>query len=101
MNARRLPLLIIRAITGLALVLPAAWLAWTQTPVPLLLLIAVAAALVSIRAGQQGEARYGRRVPVTEMFALGRRENDRQMQLGGLAGYVMLASLGLAVWAAL
>lgn len=101
MNRRRLPLLFIRSITGLTLVLPAAWLAWTQTPVPLLLLIAVAASLVSIRAGQQGEARYGRRVPVTEMFALGRRENDRQMLLGGLAGYLMLACLGLALWAAL
>jgi len=101
MNRRRLPLLIIRAVTGLALVLPAAWLAWTQTPVPLLLLVAVAASLVSIRIGQQGEARYGRRVPVTEMFSLGRKENDRQMQLGGLAGYLMLACLGLALWAAL
>ncbi|MCB4361521.1 hypothetical protein [Quatrionicoccus australiensis] len=101
MSRRRLPLLIIRAVTGLALILPAAWLAWTQTPVPLLLLVAVAASLVSIRIGQQGEARYGRRVPVTEMFSLGRKENDRQMQLGGLAGYLMLACLGLALWAAL
>lgn len=97
MKPARLPILIIRAVTGLALVLPAAWLAWTKTPVPLLLLIAVAAALVSIRIGQQGEARYGRRVPVTEMFAVG-RQGDRQMLIGGLAGYLMLACLGLALW---
>ncbi|WP_412480607.1 hypothetical protein [Azonexus sp. IMCC34839] len=92
--------LLIRAITVLALVLPAAWIAWTKTPVPLLLLVGIAAALVSIRIGQDGEARYGRRVIVTEMLKVGRENNDRQMVLGGLAGYLMLACFALAAWVA-
>lgn len=90
--------LLIRAITVLALVLPAAWIAWAKTPVPLLLLVGVAAALVSIRIGQDGEARYGRRVIVTDMLKVGRENNDRQMVLGGLAGYLMLACFALAAW---
>ena len=97
MSRARLPLLIIRSITGLALLAPAAWLAWLGKPSPLFALIGIAAALLSIRIGQQGEARYGRRVPVTEMFALG-RQGDRQMLLGGLAGYLMLICFILALY---
>ena len=93
----KLPLLIIRSITGLALVVPAAWLAWTSTPLPLLLLITIAAALLAIRIGQEGEARYGRRVQITEMLALG-RQGYRQMLVGGMAGYLMAACLLLALW---
>ena len=59
----------------------------------------VGAALISIRAGQAGELRYGRRVQVTEMLALG-RQGDRQMLLGGIAGYLMIVLFGLAAWAA-
>lgn len=98
MKRQTVGILIIRAITLLALVIPAAWLAWVKTPVPLLALIGVAAALVSIRIGQEGESRYGRRIIVTEMFKVGRENNDRQMVLGGLAGYLMLIAFGLAIW---
>lgn len=82
-------LLALRALFLLLLAVPAIWLAWTTTPVPLLLLIGIIAALISIRAGQTGEARYGRRVPVTEMLALG-RQGDRSMLIGGLCGYLMM-----------
>ncbi|RIX45679.1 MAG: hypothetical protein D3M94_12725 [Rhodocyclales bacterium GT-UBC] len=91
--------LIIRGITGLALVLPAAWLAWSGKPLPLLLLLTIAAALVAIRVGQEGEARYGRRVPITEMLALG-RQGDRRMLLGGIAGYLMAGGMLLALFLA-
>ncbi len=91
-------ILLIRAITALALVVPAAYIAWIKTPVPLLLLVGVAAALVAIRIGQEGEARYGRRVVVTEMYALGRQNQDKQMILGGLAGYLMLICFAAAAW---
>lgn len=91
-------ILLIRAITALALVVPAAYIAWIKTPVPLLLLLGVAAALVAIRIGQEGEARYGRRVVVTEMYALGRQNQDKQMILGGLAGYLMLICFAAAAW---
>ncbi len=60
----------------------------------------VGCALVSIRIGQDGVARYGRRVPVTEMIALG-RQGDRRMLLGGLAGWAMagffVAAAGFAI----
>lgn len=92
----RLPLLIIRTITALALVTPGVWLAWLGNPSPLLALVGIAAALFSIRTGQQGESRYGRRIPVTEMLALG-RQGDRAMLLGGLAGYLMLVCFILAI----
>lgn len=88
--------LIIRAITALALVVPAAYMAWVKTPVPLLLLVGVAAALVAIRIGQEGEARYGRRVIVTEMYRVGRENQDKPMMLGGLAGYLMVICFLLA-----
>ncbi|MCE1182807.1 MAG: hypothetical protein LWW81_10965 [Rhodocyclales bacterium] len=91
-------ILLIRAITALALVVPAAYIAWIKTPVPLLLLVGVAAALVAIRIGQEGETRYGRRVVVTEMYALGRQNQDKQMILGGLAGYLMLICFAAAAW---
>ncbi len=91
-------ILLIRAITALALVVPAAYIAWIKTPVPLLLLVGVAAALVAIRIGQEGEARYGRRVVVTEMYAMGRQYQDKLMILGGLAGYLMLICFAAAAW---
>lgn len=91
-------LLIIRAITALVLLVPAAYIAWIKTPVPLLMLIGIVAALVAIRIGHEGEARYGRRVIVTEMFAVGRQNKDPQMMAGGLAGYLMLICFALAAW---
>lgn len=70
------------------------WLAW------LLAGLGVASALLSIRIGQDGVERYGRRVPVTEMIALG-RQGDRKMLLGGIAGYLMAACFAAAAWLAL
>ena len=90
--------LVIRAITALALVIPAGYIAWAKTPIPLLLLVGIAAALVAIRIGQEGEARYGRRVIVTEMYRVGRENQDKQMMLGGLAGYLMLLCFAAAAW---
>lgn len=92
--------LLIRAITALALIVPAAWIAWVKTPLPLLLLVGIAAALVSIRIGQEGEVRYGRRIIVTEMLKVGRENQDQRMVLGGIAGYLMLACFALAAWVA-
>lgn len=69
------------------------WLLW------LCVALGIASALVAIRIGQDGEARYGRRVPVTEMLALG-KQGDRAMLLGGLSGYAMAAFFGLAAWLA-
>ena len=93
-------ILVIRAITALALVLPAAWIAWVKTPVPLLLLIGITAALVSIRIGQQSEARYGQRIIVTDMLRVGREHQDKQLMIGGLAGYLMLICFAAAAWLA-
>lgn len=73
------------------------WIAWTITPVPLLIGLGVAAALYALHVGEAGEARYGRRVPVTEMLPLG-RQGDRQMLYGGIAGYLMIACFALAAW---
>ena len=81
--------------------MPAVWLAWVKTPIPLCLLIGVAAALVAIRAGHAGEARYGRRIIVTEMLQVGRTHQDREMIMGGLAGYLMLICFALAGYFAL
>lgn len=67
------------------------WLPW------LLAILGVASALVSIRIGQDGVERYGRRVPVTEMIVLG-RQGDRQMLIGGIAGYLMAACFVAAAW---
>ena len=58
------------------------WPAW------LAFVLGIGSALVSIRIGQAGVERYGRRVPVTEMIALG-KQGDRRMLLGGIAGYLM------------
>ena len=60
------------------------WPAW------LAFALGVGSALISIRIGQAGVERYGRRVPVTEMIALG-KQGDRRMLLGGIAGYAMAA----------
>ncbi len=61
--------------------------------------LTVVSALVAIGAGQRGEARYCRRVPVTEMLALG-RQGDSDMLWGGMAGYLM-AVFAVATGAAL
>lgn len=73
------------------------WIAWTITPVPLLIALGIAAALYSLHVGEAGQARYGRRVPVTEMLPLGRK-GDRKMLYGGIAGYLMIACFALAAW---
>lgn len=88
---------LIRGISALALSLTVVWLVQAGRLAPLFILLGIAAALLSIRIGQQGEARYGRRVPVTEMLALG-RAGDRAMLLGGVAGYLMAVFFGLAAW---
>lgn len=63
--------------------------------------LGIGAALLSIRISQNGVERYGRRVPVTEMIALG-RQGDRAMLLGGIAGWLMpvafVAASILAGW---
>lgn len=92
-------IVLIRGISALAIFLPMLWIAWYYTPVPLLVTLGVTAALVCIRIGQAGEARYGRRVQVTEMLPLG-RQGDKQMLIGGIAGYLMIVLFGLAAWLA-
>lgn len=77
-------------ILGLCVFAAAVWYAFQHSPVPLLIVLAIGAAQVSIHVGQQGVARYGRRVPVTEMLALA-RQGDRAMLLGALCGYLMVA----------
>ena len=77
----------------------AAYGAVAGTWAPLFAYLTVVSALVAIGAGQRGEARYGRRVPVTEMLALG-RQGDRDMLWGGMAGYLM-AVFAVATGAAL
>ena len=69
------------------------WPAW------LCLALGIASALLSIRIGQAGVKRYGRRVPVTEMIPLGLK-GDRQMLIGGLAGWAMALFLAGAAWLA-
>ncbi len=96
MNNRRTALLM-RSFSLLIIFLSMLWIAWARTPVPLLLTLGIAAALLSIRVARAGEARYGRRVEVTEMLPLGRK-GDRQMLIGGIAGYLMIAFFGLAAW---
>ncbi len=90
---------LIRGISATAIFLPMAWIAWYYTPVPLLITLGVTAALICIRIGQAGEARYGRRVQVTEMLPLG-RQGDKPMLIGGIAGYLMIVLFGLAAWLA-
>ncbi len=94
-------LLLIRSITALALVVPAAWMAWVKTPIPLLLLIGIVSALLAIRIGEASEARYGERIIVTRMIPLGTEKKDRQLIIGGLAGYLMLICFSAALWFAL
>lgn len=66
-------------------------------PLWLCIALGIASALLSIRIGQNGVERYGRRVPVTEMLALG-KQGDHQMLIGGIAGYLMVAFFLLAAW---
>lgn len=64
-------------------------------PLWLCLVLGIASAMLSIRIGQNGVERYGRRVPVTEMLTLG-KQGDRQMLIGGIAGYLMAVFFILA-----
>ncbi len=48
---------------------------------------------------EKGSERHGRRVPVTEMIPLGLK-GDRQMLIGGLAGWAMALFLAGAAWLA-
>lgn len=89
--------LVMRGLSLAILFTVLGWIAWTTTPVPLLIALGIGAALFSLRVGEAGQARYGRRVPVTEMLPLG-RQGDRQMLYGGLAGYLMIACFALAAW---
>lgn len=98
-SKRQGAIVLIRGISAIAIFLPMLWIAWYYTPLPLLITLGVGAALVSIRIGQAGEARYGRRVQVTEMLPLG-RQGDKQMLIGGIAGYLMIVLFGLAAWLA-
>ncbi len=66
-------------------------------PLWLSIALGIASALISIRMGQDGVERYGRRVPVTEMLTLG-KQGDRQMLIGGIAGYLMAIFFGLAAY---
>lgn len=84
---------------GLLLFGALAWYAWRHSPAPLLAFLGIASALISIRIGQRNEATYGRRVPVTEMLALGRQGN-REMLIGGISGFLMLGFFAAAAWVA-
>lgn len=88
---------LMRAFSTLLVFLSVLWLAQAGKPVPLLIVLGVVAALVALRTGQQGEARYGRRITVTEMLPLG-RQGDKAMLVGGIAGYLMVVFFGLAAW---
>jgi hypothetical protein len=93
-----LPPLVSRGL-GLLLLGGLVWYAFRHSAAPLCGFFGIAAALVSIRIGQRGVERYGRRVPVTEMLTLG-RQGDRAMLVGGLAGYAMVIFFGLAIYLA-
>ncbi len=69
------------------------WPAW------LCLGLGIGCALLSIRIAQAGVDRLGRRVPVTEMIPLGLK-GDRQMLIGGLAGWAMALFFAGAAWLA-
>ncbi len=97
--SRRPALLLIRAISALAFSLSLFWLFQGGYVSTLLVIIGIALALFSLRIGEQGQARYGRRITVTEMLPLG-RQGDRAMLLGGIAGYLMLLCFVLAAWLA-
>lgn len=89
---------LISRLLGAALLCGLIWYALHHSPAPLLAFLGIASALISIRIGQRGEQRYGRRVPVTEMIALG-RQGDRAMLLGGIAGFLMLGFFAAAWFA--
>ncbi len=59
--------LLMRGVSLTILFTVLGWIAWTTTPVPLLIGLGVGAALFSLRVGEAGAARAGRRVPVTEI----------------------------------
>ncbi len=69
------------------------WPAW------LCLALGIGCALLSIRMAEKGSEHHGRRVPVTEMIPLGLK-GDRQMLIGGLAGWAMALFLAGAAWLA-
>ena len=73
--------------------LPVNWPAWAC------LALGIGCALLAIRMGEEGVARYDRRVTVTEMIPLGLK-GDRRMLLGGLAGWAMALSFAAAAWLA-
>lgn len=58
-------------------------------PTLLCIALGIVAALLSLRISEAGVARYGRRIPVTEMLPLGLK-GDRAMLLGGIAGWGMV-----------
>lgn len=91
-----LPPIVSRSL-GLLMLGGLVWYAVKHSPAPLFGFLGIASALVSIRIGQRGEARYGRRVPVTEMLTLG-RQGDRAMLVGGIAGFLMLGFFGIAAF---
>lgn len=70
------------------------WPAW------LCVALGVACAIFSLRVGEDGVERYGRRLTVTEMIPAGLR-GDRKMLLGGIAGWAMAGFFALAAWLAL
>lgn len=70
---------------------PVNWPTWAC------LALGIGCALLAIRIGEEGVARYGRRVTVTEMIPLGLK-GDRRMLLGGLAGWAMALSFAAAAW---
>ncbi|QRM19380.1 hypothetical protein GBK02_08200 [Dechloromonas sp. TW-R-39-2] len=89
---------LISRLLGAVLLCGLIWYALHNSPAPLLAFLGIASALISIRIGQRGEQRYGRRVPVTEMIALG-RQGDRAMLVGGIAGFLMLGFFAAAWFA--
>ncbi|MDD2885058.1 MAG: hypothetical protein PHT48_08455 [Dechloromonas sp.] len=98
-TAPPLGLWLIRAISALAFSLMLFRLAQGGHLASLSLIIGITLAVFTLRIGEQAQARYGRRVTVTEMLPLG-RQGDRQLLLGGIAGYLMLACFALAAWLA-
>lgn len=70
------------------------WPAWLSVA------LGVACALFSLRVGEDGVERYGRRLTVTEMIPAGLR-GDFRMLLGGIAGWAMAGFFALAAWLAL
>ncbi len=94
---RRPALLLIRTVSALAFSLSLFWLFQAGHLATLLLIVGIALAIFTLRIGEQAQARYGRRITVTEMLPLG-RQGDRRLLLGGIAGYLMLACFAMAAW---